>query len=649
MTRKGSRAGRTSDRAYAPRVGNQTEHRNYKFVDIFDPLPWAIPALKSTDPVILLVGSRGGGKAESIENEIPTPSGFTKMKDIKVGDFVFGSDGKPTEVIATTDIMHDRDCYNVEFSNGAIVRCDKSHLWPVNIKAPPRPGHVTITTARIKNILEFTKLLYTIQPGLEIVSVAQTESVPVKCITVKNEDGIYLTSKSFIPTHNSMHAAQKIHGFCLRYPGATALVVRKSRTSMFNSTVAFMKTKVLGRYLRNGWVQYKSTERRFEYQNGSVIILEGMSSDDQRENIRSAGQEGGIDIAWMEEAIQFDEEDYNEILGGMRGNAAPWRQMILSTNPDSPTHWIYQRLILGGEARKFESSAVDNHHNPADYIKRLDSLPVGSVERARLRDGRWAQAGGVVLDAWKDNYDNAGNDAGGNVTTKADYIPDGGPILWWVDDGYAGELDPKSKMFKAGSHPRVFLLAQLRGDGRLAVFAESYAVKKLAPDHIKEVIAMHARNRWPKPSRVIYDKAAASLGGHLRAELAQAWGMPASDIVYNAVPVDQGNSELNTRVAPDENDVRMVIVHPRCKYLRLEAVSYKINPKTGKRVKDFDHGPDAMRLGVWDYIYGGPAEVDVASIDDVELPEEYYDDLNAMDEDGITTYDMGVASVAAII
>lgn len=510
MTRRGSQAGRTTDRPYAPRVGNQTEHRNYKFVDIFDPLEWSIPALKNTDPVMLLTGSAGGAK--------------------------------------------------------------------------------------------------------------------------------------------SMTAANKIHGFCLRYKGATALVVRKTRTSMFNSTVAFMKKKVLGRYLRNGWVRYRSTERRFEYKNGSVIILEGMSNDEQRENIRSAGQDGGIDIAWMEEAHQFDEADFLEIVARMRGQAAPWRQIILSTNPDSPTHWIHQNLMLGGGATVYLSSAADNYHLPKDYIAYLDSLPVGSVERARLRDGKWVQAGGLVLDAWSDTYDSGNSELGGNVTRDADYIPGGGPVYWWVDDGYTGEYDDKAKMFKAGSHPRVFLLAQLRHNGRLAIFAESYAIKELAPDHIKEVVAMCKRNGWAKPSRVIYDKAAASLGGHLQAELAASWSMPASDITHNAVPVDQGNSELNTRLAPDENDVRMIMVHPRCKFLRLEMVSYKINPKTGRRVKDFDHGPDAMRLGIWDHIYGGPAEVDVATIYDVELPQEYYENYGeTLDEDGITTYDMGAASIAAII
>jgi hypothetical protein len=153
---------------------------------------------------------------------------------------------------------------------------------------------------------------------------------------------------------------------------------------------------------------------------------------------------------------------------------------------------------------------------------------------------------------------------------------------------------------------------------------------------------------WPVPSRVVYDKAAASLGGHLKEELFRVWRLPASYITYNAVPVDQGNKELNTWVAPDGNRVRRLRCHPRCKNLRLEMVTYKINPKTGRVVKDFDHGPDACRIGLWDYVYGGPAEVDVASLDDVQaLP---LDGLHkSLETDGLKNYHMGDVSVAAVI
>jgi glutaryl-CoA dehydrogenase len=50
----------------------------------------------------------------------------------------------------------------------------------------------------------------------------------------------------------------------------------------------------------------------------------------------------------MEEANRFTEDDFNEILARLRGTAAPWRQVMLTTNPGAPTHWIKRRLIDQG-------------------------------------------------------------------------------------------------------------------------------------------------------------------------------------------------------------------------------------------------------------------------------------------------------------
>lgn len=450
-------------------------------------------------------------------------------------------------------------------------------------------------------------------------------------------------------------AAEKVHAYCLKYAGATALVLRKTRTSMYNSTVAFMKSVVFSRMIKNGQIVHNSTERRFEYWNGSVIVYGGMATEDQREALRSVGQDGGVDIAWFEEAHQFEESDFNEIKARMRGNAAPWRQIILSTNPDAPTHWIYQRLIIGREARVYYSKAEDNPANPDDYQDSLDSLH--GLEKDRLRDGKWVQAGGLVLDTFLDDYDNDDEEENyrvvGNVRLSADYRPGAGPIVWWVDDGYSGELSKSKMTFKAGSHPRAFIIAQLRTDGRVAIFAESYEVQMLAPEHIRKVIGIHKSMKWPRPARVIYDKASPSLGKHLQEELYKAWRVPATDITYNSVPVDDGNSEVNTFLARDKNGYRRMLIHPRCIFLRGELVTYKYNPKTGRVVKDFDHGPDCIRMGVWDIVHGGPAEVDVAGIGDVELPQYVADGefevVPASTNVGYQSYESGSVSIAVLV
>lgn len=192
-------------------------------------------------------------------------------------------------------------------------------------------------------------------------------------------------------------AAQKIHAYCLRYPEATGLMMRKTRQSMINSTVLYFEKSVL-----KPWdgVRHLRSKNRFEYPNGSILAYGGMADEEQKEQIRSIGQAGGVDIAWMEEANRFSEDDYQELLGRMRGHAATWQQVILTTNPDAPTHWIKQRLIDGGEAAVYYSAAVDNSHNPATYLQTLGKLT--GVAKARLVDGQWVQAEGVVYEEYDD-------------------------------------------------------------------------------------------------------------------------------------------------------------------------------------------------------------------------------------------------------
>lgn len=192
-------------------------------------------------------------------------------------------------------------------------------------------------------------------------------------------------------------AAQKVHAYLLRYPNATGLMMRKTRQSMINSTVLYFEKSVL---LPADGVRHVRSKNRFEYPNGSILAYGGMADEEQKEQIRSIGQAGGVDIAWMEEANRFTEDDYQELLGRMRGHAATWQQVILTTNPDAPTHWIKQRLIDGGEAAVYYSAATDNRHNPATYLATLGKLT--GVAKARLVDGQWVQAEGVVYEEYDD-------------------------------------------------------------------------------------------------------------------------------------------------------------------------------------------------------------------------------------------------------
>ena len=78
----------------------------------------------------VLADDMGLGKMEPVSSLIPTPEGFKRMGDIKVGDKIFGSDGKEHNVLKTFP-HKDKEIYRVKFSDGTFAECGLEHLWVV--------------------------------------------------------------------------------------------------------------------------------------------------------------------------------------------------------------------------------------------------------------------------------------------------------------------------------------------------------------------------------------------------------------------------------------------------------------------------------------------------------------------------------------
>jgi intein/homing endonuclease len=67
---------------------------------------------------------------ESLDSLLLTPTGWIRMGDVRLGDRVIGSDGKPHHVIGVFP-QGEQDMYRVTFSGGAQVECTYDHLWHV--------------------------------------------------------------------------------------------------------------------------------------------------------------------------------------------------------------------------------------------------------------------------------------------------------------------------------------------------------------------------------------------------------------------------------------------------------------------------------------------------------------------------------------
>ena len=76
-----------------------------------------------------LFGRSRFGKALALDTPIPTPSGWRTMGELREGDRVFDETGAPCTVTAATEVMHNRECFEVVFSDGARIVADAEHRW----------------------------------------------------------------------------------------------------------------------------------------------------------------------------------------------------------------------------------------------------------------------------------------------------------------------------------------------------------------------------------------------------------------------------------------------------------------------------------------------------------------------------------------
>lgn len=111
-------------------LAGQTIHlEDWELAIVWNAFGWKQKDGKRRFREVFLFVPRKNGKALALDTKIPTPNGWTTMGEIKVGDFVFSSDGTPAKVIEATDTMYGRPCFELVFSDGERVVCDADHQW----------------------------------------------------------------------------------------------------------------------------------------------------------------------------------------------------------------------------------------------------------------------------------------------------------------------------------------------------------------------------------------------------------------------------------------------------------------------------------------------------------------------------------------
>jgi phosphate starvation-inducible protein PhoH and related proteins len=91
------------------------------------------------------------GRAQNLDSLLMTPNGWRKMGEIKAGDLVIGSDGRPKEVIGVFS-QGKKQVYRLTMTDGASAVACAEHLWAVSTMEDKRRG-------KLPRILETQEML----------------------------------------------------------------------------------------------------------------------------------------------------------------------------------------------------------------------------------------------------------------------------------------------------------------------------------------------------------------------------------------------------------------------------------------------------------------------------------------------------------
>ena len=88
---------------------------------------------------LIIVAARPSmGKAQPLDAGVLTPSGWTSMGELGVGDAVASVDGRPSEVVGVYP-QGERQVYRVTLSDGRSTECCAEHMWRVSFRGWDKP------------------------------------------------------------------------------------------------------------------------------------------------------------------------------------------------------------------------------------------------------------------------------------------------------------------------------------------------------------------------------------------------------------------------------------------------------------------------------------------------------------------------------
>jgi len=348
---------------------------------------------------------------------------------------------------------------------------------------------------------------------------------------------------------------------CIQYPGIRGVIARRTVTSLKRTTQKVFLDMLTKFGLWDFVEKFNKSDNLLTFKNGSEIYF-----IDLEDITKVMGMELGF--AYVDEAREIKESVFLALIGRLRQKDMPL-QCLLSTNPDTPAHWLYKLFYENpdDEFQVVDAKTNENTYLPESYLSTLDKVYHG-IYKERFLSGKWVAFEGLVY----------------NEFNPSVHVVDG------FDFGDRQAYDFYRAIDWGYTNPFVCLWIAVDRDNNFYVFDEIYIKNYLLPDLVRLVKERHVIpyiTTYADPSEPQNINYFASQG--LPVE-------PAYNRVMPGIQLVKEHFAINT-----ETDEPKIYIGRNCKNLIRELQLYRWHEsKEGKHEKEEpvkldDHACDALR------------------------------------------------------
>lgn len=265
--------------------------------------------------LVTLLGTSGGGKAQPLDAKILTPTGWTTMGKLSIGDSIIARNGKQTKITGVFP-QGNKEIFKITFSDRSSTECCADHLWhtrTISDRAENRPGTVkslkdiksnlTQGTHRVHSIpmvspVEFIPSPVPLDPYLLgallgdggmsqnyiTYSTADIELItelshrlPLNCKISKKSGRKYDYGISDARTKREKYRSKDIAGSIVRTPAGELMTIHSipDFAKLHNLCYSSLHRLINGKYSQHkGWTLFEKKQVKVDLRNNLVVQLD---------------------------------------------------------------------------------------------------------------------------------------------------------------------------------------------------------------------------------------------------------------------------------------------------------------------------------------------------------------------------------------